>query len=494
MRAVRISMLASLLLIISMMISCNSLLEVEGKGNITGDVFTTEEGIIRALNGAYFNLAGINDGVDGGELLGGDFILIPSLLIVENVFEMNWDDINGAAYSDFYERNILATNSRVEGNWRRAYETINTLNSILQNLDNLSTAERNRVEGEALAMRAILYFEMARLWGPEYVAVGGNPTLDVEVLPLLLEPVEIPGSSPAFNTIDEIYTQVLTDLTDASVLLEPLGLNGTNISYFTCQAYLMRLAMHMDDFSAAIQHADNITDAGIFSLTSTPQEAFNNFTNSSEDIFAIQQTASYNSGNISTGTGLVNYYASLNGQGLGALRISPFYLNNLFDDFTFSPEYSDNDLRGIVDNNVTNQSTAGDVSGAFYTNLLNDVTVSPSKYMASDRVLPVIRLAEVLLARAEAKAFLNPIAVDQGALDDYNAIRTRAGLSPLLASDFAIGIDLLDSIIVEKRREFLYEGVLYHDMKRRNESINGISLDNARFTLPIPQSELNVRQ
>jgi hypothetical protein len=463
------------LLILSMAISCDSLLDVEAKGNITGDIYKTEEGIIRALNGAYFNLAGINDGVGGGELLGGDFILIPSLLIVENVFEMNWDDLNGAAYSDFYERNILATNSRVEGNWRRAYETINTLNSILQNLDNVSSGERDRIEGEALAMRAILYFEMARLWGPEYAALGGNPTLDVEVLPLILEPVEVPGPSPTFNNVEDIYDQILIDLTASSGLLETLGLNGTSISYFTCQAYLMRLAMHMDDFPAAIQHADNITDSGLFTLASTPQLAFNNLTNSSEDIFAIQQTASYNSGNISTGTGLVNYYASLNGQGLGAMRVSPFYLDNLFDDFDFSPEYSQIDLRGIVDDNVSGQSTVNDVDGAFYTNLLNDITVSPSKYMSSDRALPVIRLAEVLLTRAEASAFLSPVTVD------------------LVATDFSIGIDLLDSIIVERRREFLYEGVLYHDMKRRNESINGISLDNTRFSLPIPQSELDVR-
>jgi hypothetical protein len=69
----------------------------------------------------------------------------------------------------------------------------------------------------------------------------------------------------------------------------------------------------------------------------------------------------------------------------------------------------------------------------------------------------------------------------------------RAGLSELQLSDFSNGIKLLDSIYVERRREFLYEGVLYHDMKRRNESINGISLANERFSLPLPQSELDAR-
>lgn len=492
MRATQISKISVALLMLLMAISCDSLLDVNAKGNITGDIYNTEEGIVQALNGAYFNLAGINDGVDGGELLGGDFILIPSLLIVESIFEMNWDDINGSAYSDFYERNILATNSRVEANWRRAYETINTLNSILKNLDNVSAEERDRIEGETLAMRAILYFEMARLWGPEYIGIGDNPNLDVEVLPLLLEPVEVPGPSPQFNTVEAIYDQILKDLTDASGLLEDFGMNGTKISYYTCQAYLMRLAMHMDDYSAAIQHADNITGSGLFTLANTPQEAFNNLTNSSEDIFAIQQTASYNAGSLSTGSGLTNYYASLTGQGLGAMRVSQYYLNNYFGDFSYTPEFDSLDLRWGIDSlDATN--TVDDISTGYYVNLQSTDRLSPTKFSAADRVIPVIRLAEVLLTRAEAKAYLSPIAPDPVALDDYNAIRMRAGLPELQLSDFSNGIKLLDSVYVERRREFLYEGVLYHDMKRRNESINGISLANERFSLPIPQSELDAR-
>jgi hypothetical protein len=473
--------------LLGLAVSCNSLLEVEAKGNITGNIYTTEEGIQNALNGAYFNLGGIFDGGDGGELFGGDFILIPSLLVVENVFEMNWDNVNGPTYTDFYERNILAINVRVENNWRRAYETINTLNSILQSIDNVSAANRDRIEGEALAMRGMLYFEMVRLWGPEY----STGTLDELVLPLLLEPVEVPGVSPDRNTVAQIYTQVVDDLTTASGLLESLGKNGTNISYYTCQAFLMRAAMHMDDFATAVTHADNIVDSGLFSLEDTPQEAFNNTSNSSEDIFAIQQTPAYNSGNLSTGTGIVNYYSSLSSQGLGAMRVSQFYLNNLFGDFAYSPEFSAADLRGSKDESVASNATADQISAAFYTNLLNNATLSPSKFMASDRVIPIVRYAEVLLTRAEAMSFLSPVTPDATALEDYNDVRERAGLSRLDASDFSIGIDLYDSVLVERRREFLYEGILYHDMKRRNNAINGISLSDPRFTLPIPQSELD---
>lgn len=474
---------ALLVVILISINGCNSLLDVEAKKNITGDIYSTEGDIQRALNGAYFNLGGINDGVDGGELFGGDFIVIPSLMAIEP-FEVTWDDISGPNYSDFADVDIQAVNPRVEANWRRAYEIINTLNSILLNIDNVSASKQDKIEGEALAMRAILYFEMARLWGPEYQL----STTSELVLPLLLEPVEVPGSSPALNTLEDIYAKVEEDLIEASTLLQSRGKNGDNLSYYTCQAYLMRLSMHTNDYPSAISYADNII-SGPFELATTPQAAFNNTSNSTEDIFAIQQTAANNSGNISNGTGIVNYYSSLNSQGLGAMRISSFYLNNLFDDFDYSPEYSSTDLRGTLDAEVGSGEGPDDITDAFYQNVLNTETLSPGKFLASHTVIPVVRLAEVILTRAEARAFLSPAVVDPIALEDMNAIRARAGIAELDASDFFIGIDLYDSILVERRREFLYEGILFHDMKRRGEEINGTPLTDPKFILPIPQSE-----
>jgi len=471
-------------------ISCNSLLDIEADGNISGDIYATEAGIQNALVGAYYNLGGIYDGAEGGELLGGDFTLISTLLSIQSVFEMDWDDANGPAYSNFVNRNILATNSRVEANWRRAYETLNTLNSILANIDNVTQAsEKNRIQGEALAMRGILYFEMVRLWGQEYDAATAATDF---AIPLLLDPVDEPGRSPDLNTVEEIYTQVAADLTTASGLLFSLGKNGTNISYYACQAYLMRLAMHKDEFDDAIAFADIIIPE--FSLTATPQEAFNNEVNSTEDIFAIQQNGANNTGDISTGTGLTNYYSSLNGKGLGAMRVQTFFLTNPFGDFDASPEYAAVDLRGNIDETVDSNTTLDNISTAFYKNVLNTATISSSKYSSSDRVIPIVRLSEIHLTRAEALAFQSVVTPDATALSDYNAIRTRAGLSALMASDFALGVILYDSILLERKREFLYEGLLLHDMRRRGEDLNGNPTTGAEFLLPIPQSELDATQ
>ncbi|MGB3468940.1 MAG: RagB/SusD family nutrient uptake outer membrane protein, partial [Cyclobacteriaceae bacterium] len=147
--------------------SCDSLLDLDAENNFTLDDLSTTENIERALSGAYYNLGGISDGFSGGELYGGDFILISELISKRS--DIAWlVSSGGADHEGFVNHNILRTNPIVEANWVRSYETINVVNNILANLDNIEdTATRNRINGEALAIRGILYFEMLRLWAPQ---------------------------------------------------------------------------------------------------------------------------------------------------------------------------------------------------------------------------------------------------------------------------------------------------------------------------------------
>ena len=54
---------------------CSEVLDIETDGTISGDVLTNDDTIEKSLIGAYYSLGGITDGIDGGELLGGDFIV-----------------------------------------------------------------------------------------------------------------------------------------------------------------------------------------------------------------------------------------------------------------------------------------------------------------------------------------------------------------------------------------------------------------------------------
>jgi starch-binding outer membrane protein, SusD/RagB family len=70
-----------------------------------------------------------------------------------------------------------------------------------------------------------------------------------------------------------------------------------------------------------------------------------------------------------------------------------------------------------------------------------------------------LRYADVLLIYAEATLGTSASTADAGALEAFNAVRTRAGL----ASKSSINID---DILKERRVEFAFEGDSWYDLKR----------------------------
>lgn len=91
------------------------------------------------------------------------------------------------------------------GLWERCYTLINRANNAINTMDNVkswsSEAERNRLMGEAHFLRAMGYFELVKIF-------GGVP------IRLTLENSNIPR-----NTVDEVYTQIATDLKAAIELM-----------------------------------------------------------------------------------------------------------------------------------------------------------------------------------------------------------------------------------------------------------------------------------
>lgn len=479
---------------LSFISSCDTALDVEADNSLSGNALTSTDNIQSALLGAYVNLMGIYDGGDGGELLGGDFQLMATLLTRGNNTEISWDEIEAPDYEDFIDKDVLAVNNRIAANWRRAYETINTVNAILENLANVSsTSDRDRIEGECLAIRGILYFELVRFYAPQYIQSTASSTGGV---PLLLSSIgDVKDiETPTKASVADVYAQAISDLTNASTLLQGVSTDN-RISYFACQAYLARIALQQNDFSTAEGYLNTVISGG-FMLNSTPMGAFNNASATNEDILYVQQNSSSNTGTVGSRTGLVAHVASIPNVGFSAMRILPESLNSTF--LNNNPKYSDIDARASTFTGVDANSTVSDVpaTAAYYNDPVNTLTISSAKYLSAENVLPVIRLAEMHLSRAEAIIEQNFVGdpIDATALADLNAIRTRAGLPALL--DTLTAQEFYDSLIVERNRELLYEGIVFHDAKRRAvfnlHQIHRISFVDAlddRFVLPIPQSE-----
>jgi hypothetical protein len=176
----------------------------------------------------------------------------------------------------------------------------------------------------------------------------------------------------------------------------------------------------------------------------------------------------------------------------------------------------------IQQNNQNNAGTANDGLATFYANILNaqagrgDIDVHTAQrdlYESTDvrrseliyestgygrsalcsgkwidpfANIPVIRLAEMYLVRAECNIRLGSM-VGANPLDDVNAIRLRSKASPLASVD-------VDAILNEKNLEFAYEGHRINDLKRTKRSTGNFSFDSPMLVMPIPQRELDANK
>ncbi len=471
-----------------LLIGCDDILDIDAENSLSGDIYISDQNFEDALNGAYVNLGGIYDGGDGGELYGGDFQIMGTLLARNKNSIFFWRASEAPNYQDFMDKDILSINARVEANWRRAYETINIVNGILANIDRVdNNSLKDRIQGEALAIRGILYFELARFWGPQYQAGNTNQP----AVPILLDQIVDANDIPDLDrsSVGEVYARAINDLESAEQLL---GVFEGRIDINVCRAMLARITMQQNDFSTALGYLNQLIPN--YSLNANVMDAFNNTAVSSEDVFLIQQNSVSSTGSIATRSGLVAHLASLTGVGFAALNVNH---DILASDFGTGPGFYAADDRYRLQDDLNINSSIQDINSnaAYYNDVINTTAVSTAKFYRTDANIPVIRLAELLLSRAEATledgGFVSP--VTGSALNDLNAVRTRSGLTAL--TDTLTADEFYDSLLIERNRELIYEGVFFHDLKRWAASgrrVFNISLFNPlddALILPIPQSE-----
>lgn len=431
--------LLSIILIVALLglfTGCDKYLDLNPSQSVNEKIaLTTDENVKGVLQGAYsqFALSGIYGGnlLRNSELLGGNG-------------EIRWV----GTYIDprqVFSKTMLTTNSEVEVQWRDSYEVINTVNNILTALDVVNAADRDKVEGEALFLRSLMYFDLVRFFADQYKFGVANDQYGV---PLVLTPTKLPIESNFVerNTVDEVYNQVIADLlTATSILPED---NDVYASSGAANALLARVYLQKGDYANARDAANTVISSDFYSLKSTYAAVFNNDNNSSEDIFATQITSQ-------------DLFSSMT-------------------EFFSVPEFGgrDGDIE-ILDGHL-NLYPAGDKRLDLFFN--GNGSIECGKWNNKYGVVNLIRLAEMYLIRAECNIRL---ATNIGAtpLDDYNIIHTRAGLDP-------VGSVTLDDILFERRLELAFEGFKIHDVRRLHQNFGTFTYNDPRLLFPIPAREL----
>ena len=194
----KLKSLITILSLASLSMSCTKILDTEPTNfTLEKNYYSTEEELQNGLNGVYDNLG-------SNELYGRDMLYAHNAQTDEAAFNI-WLSSGALAYA-YYEYN--ASTPEIRNFWTALYRGIYRANLLIANIDKptMSEERRNIIKGEALFLRGYHYFLLASNFG---------------AVPLITQPTtSVTDVSIARTPLQEVYNQILSDMTAAESLLE----------------------------------------------------------------------------------------------------------------------------------------------------------------------------------------------------------------------------------------------------------------------------------
>jgi len=456
-RYISISLLTGALLLTGA--ACNKKLDVLPGQSITPDQIQTAADVKAVLFGAYNSMQHFN-------AFGERYPLIADLLgsAGQTAFVGTFVE-----YKDVYNKAMVSSNSIASGIWGRAYIIISGTNTVLAKADLLDEDERDAITAEARFIRGVAYFELVNFFALPYSA--GNQTVN-DAVPLVLDPVEVYDASKDIKPrakVAEVYAQIISDLTDAAEKLpENYGdSKDGRATKYSALAFLSRVYLAQGKYTEAATAANDVitgAHSGL-SLVSSFDKAFNNATNSTEDVFAIQQSNQSNAG--TSNNGLTTMYA--------AYSLKPSGRGDVTAASTFLDLYEDGDDRKAFV--YEGDGIAGNKNSTY-----------TSKWAQFYKAIPVVRLSEMYLTRAEANARSGGAQVGAATpLQDVNTVRARVNAA-------AWTTVTADQIVQERFRELAFEGDWLWTKKRLKMNVGTKVYTDNYLVLPVPQRERDVNK
>lgn len=434
-------------------LSCEDYLEV-GVPNqkiISKTIFEDDATAQSAMKGVYNQLANLPFSSGGSS----------SITVLAGLSGDNLSPIYETTipFVEFDQHEISPDNLRNDELWSSAYNVIYSTNSILEGIENsehLSEKVRLSLEGESKFIRAFTYFYLVNLYGD----VPLLTTTDYQVNSLVFRASEI-----------EVYDAIIEDLTDASNLLGEDYSYGerTQVIKSTALALMARVQLYLENWEEAQSYSSQVIANNQYQLLPNLNEVF--LKNSRE---AIWQISPLGRGGSSTNT-----------REGGTFVIDPFlfFLSEVKLNASFVQSFKNEDKR-LTD--WIGWSQELEVYFPYKYKIFNSTEEATEFSM-------VMRLAEQYLIRAEAKARMGDL---NGAIDDLDIIRNRAGLTSVEEVEQNIDQNKLLSLISEERNKELFAewGHRWLDLKRTNRGeelfSNTTGWESTDLLYPIPESDL----
>lgn len=471
--------------------SCEDILDIKPLNSITAaDALNTLSGAEATLIAAYSNLQTTAD-------YGRGNLAIPELLA---------DNGKAAfAHTNIYISHYQNTPGNHVNNWSTGYQVIRNANFVIDAVDDIpeeadGDADKKRMlKGEAFFLRGWQHFDLARVYSrePNHLVPGFDLGVVIMTRPFRYDGTNIGEAEAPRSTVLETYQQIETDLNTAFDLLN--GYDAPNFpnrgNALAAKAMLARLYIYWERFDDAI-------DAATWVIEQAPSYGIGIETGNYLDVFArgteaIFQLRYMEVDNLQNTSIQAYYHRSVitppdpddpgqwyldrrEGSGVGEILFS----------LALYEAMDDNDKRKGLMKKVKHNALASPEEGIW----IYKFTGANGAFGLDN--IPILRLSEMYLTRAEAYARrANPN--DALARSDLNVIRNARGLDDTTVG----GQDLRDLILHERRLEFIGEGHRFFDLKRQGLPIYkseeamaaGLSLlewDDYRVVARIPPAEV----
>ncbi len=456
--------------------SCKKYLNVQPEASYAeSQVYGNENALQQALNGLYIALA---DNQSYGANLTTSTIEMMAQRYKPSISISHAIDLS--VFSR-YNYSSATAQTTFDSLWRQAYSTILATNVFLSKIDNaikekiLTRAHGSQLKGEALAIRAMVHFDLLRLFGPVYSIDSTSPAIPYYTA--------ADGQSQPILMASAVMAKVMADYTAALQLLaaDPVitsgvqltpdfytGYRNQRLNSYAVKALMARAWLWARNRQQAHDLALSVLTEGEKWFPWTSYDAANAPTNpdrifSSEVLFAV-----YNPG----------LYTNYNN----------FFSPALSDDAILAPDSSR--LRTVFESNDNDYrySQSWKILGKSYRTFYKyaDLTVTtlPWRFLQ-----PIIRKSELYFLLAETDP--DPAA----ALGYLNTARRNRGLVPLPTT-----ANIPTELRKEFQKEFWGEGQLFFYYKRINAT--GVPdasnpylflTVNPAYVVPLPLSETTTR-
>ncbi|WP_193813152.1 RagB/SusD family nutrient uptake outer membrane protein [Kaistella flava (ex Peng et al. 2021)] len=351
-------------------------------------------------------------------------------------------DYNGVSYESdkrlyTWQPNLVARGS---GNdWRNCFSRINICNTVLNNLEQYQISNADDVRGQALAVRASIYLEAVQIWSLAYTKSTAQKEWG---LPLRLSPdINLPSVR---TSLQQTYDQILGDLHTAVSLLPDQQVSAARASKAMALGFLARTYLYMGDYPNALLYATK--------ALSINNQLMNFNTLNSADPYPIKEM------NVEVLLPTFVGYSPI--LGTNAAKISTSIYNS----------YEDNDLRKRV---------------YFKTNTLGEIMFK-GNYSGNSTRTSILANDELYLIAAESYAQLDAVDNAMGILNQLLVKRWKSGTFINFTAPNKVAA--LALISTERRKELLFRGIRWADLKRYNRDGKNIILQRTvngqTYTLP----------